>query len=129
MSDQSKPDFAAAQARHATDIAFDRKLSNETGLSRGQIRRNLRSLEAFQKSVFTKQDERAKAMPGRNPAPQITTTAQPNFYPKAITTRQQVPEAGNAGKSGSEKDDKQIIIDDNGTANYYNIPAEFVSAV
>lgn len=127
--EQNADDFRAAQGAHATFIATARHLSQITGLSPGQIRANLRHAGAApsQRGVQRAVDiPRPQATP--DPLPLAVGSQEQSFEPRPFAD---VPQrAGGTGPGAAVPvADKQLIVVDNGTANYYNFVAEFISAV
>lgn len=126
--EQNADDFRAAQGAHATFIATARHLSQITGLSPGQIRANLRHAGAAQSQRGV---QRAVDIPrpqaAADPLP-LAVGQEQSFEPRPFAD---VPQrAGGAGLGAAiPVADKQLIVVDNGTANYYNFVAEFVAAV
>lgn len=127
--DQNTDDLRAAQGAHATFIATSRHLSQITGLSPGQIRANLRhaGIAPSQRGV-----QRAADIPrpqaAADPLPLAVGSQEQSFEPRPFAD---VPQrAGGAGPGAAiPVADKQLIVVDNGTANYYNFVAEFVATV
>lgn len=96
-----------------------------TGLTPNQVRSQLRNVEigvnapvapAAPPPVF-------QTLPKFKPGP----TQDQGFEPRPFAL--QVPLPATRGNGGAPVTQKQVIIVDNGTANYYNIPADFVGAV
>lgn len=124
MPDESKPEFKAAQSRHGEFIKFTRQVSRMTGLTPNQVRSQLRNVEigvnapvapAAPPPVF-------QTLPEFKPGP----TQDQGFEPRPFALQVPLP-ATRPADAPSEQ--KQVIIVDNGTPNYYNIPADFVGAV
>lgn len=127
--DQNADDFRATQGAHATFIATARHLSQITGLSPGQIRANLRHAGAAQSQRGV---QRAVDIPrpqtATDPLPLAVGSQEQSFEPRPFAD---VPQrAGGAGPGVAiPVADKAIIIVDNGTANFYNMIADFIAAV
>lgn len=118
----------ALQSKHATFIASTRAMSELTGLSPGQIRSNIRHAAARPQSQRGIQHAVDIPRPVSGEAQIVVGPQDQKFEPRPFV---EPPTRASGGGPGATVPvaDKQLIVVDNGTANYYNFVAEFVAAV
>lgn len=125
MSDDT-PEFKQAQSNHALKVKVNRRLAEMTGLTPNQIRQRMHGNSV----EFLRQVGQSGAESnGRLVVPERPTTkhsAPQILPPRPLSETNREPAVVVPPNS---KTDKKVIITDNGTANYYLVPAEFAGAV
>lgn len=129
MPDDSSNDFKASQQRHAQEIAATRTVSKITGVPFSQLRRVTRE----QKRAESRQAQRQPIDPPR-PISETNPNLGPSPLPNGFPTRAMVPDnnprgGGKAAPADAPLGTTQLIVDNNGTLEYWNFNAQYDSDV
>lgn len=133
MSD-STPSDKAAQSRHAAAIGFRRQVSEQLGITTQQAKRLLARFDEQIREQQSRPAVRLAEIESNDPFPKGAKIEEESthFQKTSIPNRtagggQEVAHGVSSGPDTEGYSAKEVIINDDGTLNRYNVLAEFIA--